>query len=231
VPFELCGQQQQVIQQWPTDYAPATAAGYTSSAYTVPVPAYSYGSTPVYSSSSSYSAHSSDVANDVTAKTSYLQLQVTLLYSGNLCNEFMHWQSELHAHTGATSAATVATSLHALSHWRSYYTQRQHCIARLPVIDHLIRELYRFNAVAEKCAARSDTVVNDNKVLYSWSTALVQESHAAYVRLKQVCYDVLIDNNIHCSMQMCKLTMQALLYDRITYYCRSSLQSAFVMPH
>eukprot|EP00953_Heterococcus_sp_UTEX-ZZ885_P024709 13498-Heterococcus_DN1.PRE.3 len=104
----------------------------------------------------------------------------------------MHWHSELHAHTGATSAATVATSLHALSHWRSYYTQQQRCATRLPVVDHVIRELYRFNALAERCAAASDTVVNDTK--------------------------------------MCKLTMQALLYDRITYYCRSSLQSAFVMP-
>eukprot|EP00953_Heterococcus_sp_UTEX-ZZ885_P024708 13498-Heterococcus_DN1.PRE.2 len=43
LPCGLCDQQQQVIQQWPTDYAPATGAGYTSSAYTVPVPAIAMG--------------------------------------------------------------------------------------------------------------------------------------------------------------------------------------------
>jgi hypothetical protein len=185
VPYGLCGQQQQAIQQWPVAYAPAST-GYTCSAYTVPAPAYSYVSTPVYSSSD-YSGQISDVANDVAAKSSYLQLQVTLLYSGNLCNEFMHWHNELQAHTGATSAVTVATSLHALSHCRSYYAQRQHCATRLPVIDHLMRELHRFNDLAVKCAATSDTVVNDTKVLHSWSTSLVQESHTACARLKQVC--------------------------------------------
>jgi hypothetical protein len=199
VPFELCGQQQQVIQQWPTDYAPA-AAGYTSSAYAVPAPAYSYVPTPVYSNSS-YSGHSSDVANDVAAKSSYFQLQVTLLHSGNLCNEFMHWHNEAHAHTGATSAVTVATSLHALSHWRSFYTQQQYGAARLPLIDHVIQELHRCQAVAEQCAATSDTVVDDVEVLHSWSASLVQQSHAAYARLKQVCWlsILMYDSHIYCT--------------------------------
>ena len=185
MPYELCGQQQHVIQQWHRVFTTASTTGYANSSYTMPVPVYSYDPTPVCSSST-YSTYSSDVANDAAAKSSYIQLQVMLMYSGNLCNEFMHWHNELHAYTGDTSAVTVATSLHELSHWRSYYTQ-QHCAVRLPVIDHLIQELHRFNAIVERCTAVTGAAVNDTEVLHSWSTSLIQESHAAYARLKQVC--------------------------------------------
>jgi hypothetical protein len=172
-----------VIQQWSTGLT-TTATDCSNSTDTVAAPEYSYA--PALVCGSSYSAQSSDVANDMAAKSTYLQLQVMLLYSGNLCNEFIHWHNELHAYTGDTSAVTVATSLHELSHWRSYYAQ-QHCAVRLPVIDHLIQELHRFNAIVERCTAVTGAAVNDTEVLHSWSTSLIQESHAAYARLKQVC--------------------------------------------
>jgi hypothetical protein len=170
---------------------------FTPSAALVPLAAAPTTAAPAHGSSSTmsmyHSTQSYDVASDVAAKRSHLQLQETLLYSGNLCDEVMQWQwqQQQQQQQYRVPPATVTSTWCALSHWRSYYIQQQYT-AKLPLLEHLSRELERCRVSEQSHATLMCQSFDAARALSNWSLSVKQASQAAHARVQQVCTLLLI---------------------------------------
>eukprot|EP00953_Heterococcus_sp_UTEX-ZZ885_P000024 50-Heterococcus_DN1.PRE.1 len=115
------------------------------------------------------------------------------MHAGYVLGQFVEWQRQLKAHSD--TPITVESTLSALSQWSSYYAQQQlspYCsyykqqqyAARVPQLEHLIKELECVSATCDSDC--TTTNCSDRTVLSKWSAAVTGTSQQAHARLQQI---------------------------------------------